>query len=131
MGNTAQAKKILQQALLSSPSDSDILCEYADLCAFETDFEESINTNRRVLLISPNNSPREVCDFSPLSWRCGVPWLFPALHPRIARRQRLEKIEERMGVVERVEHKAEYYQVANRLELEETIQEFTHDSEGC
>ena len=42
-----------------------------------------------------------------------------------------KKIEERLGVVERVEHKAEYYQVANRLELEETIQEFTHDSEGC
>ena len=55
-GNTAQAKKILQQALVSSPSDIDILCEFADLCAFETDFVQSISTNRRVLLISPDNS---------------------------------------------------------------------------
>ena len=39
-----------------------------------------------------------------------------------------KRIEERLGVVEKVEHKPEYYQVA---ELEETIEEFTHDSEGC
>jgi len=39
-----------------------------------------------------------------------------------------KRIEERLGVVEKVEHKPEYYQV---VELEETIEEFTHDSEGC
>ena len=39
-----------------------------------------------------------------------------------------KRIEERLGVVERVEHKPEYYQ---DLAVEETIQEFTHDSEGC
>ena len=39
-----------------------------------------------------------------------------------------KRIEERLGVVERVEHKPEYYQ---DLTVEETIQEFTHDSEGC
>ena len=37
-------------------------------------------------------------------------------------------IEEKLGVVQRVEHKPEYYQ---SLTIEETIQEFTHDSEGC
>ena len=37
-------------------------------------------------------------------------------------------IEEKLGVVQRVEHKQEYYQSVN---IEETIQEFTHDSEGC
>ena len=37
-------------------------------------------------------------------------------------------IEEKLGVVQRVEHKAEYYQAVS---VEETIQEFTHDSEGC
>ena len=37
-------------------------------------------------------------------------------------------IEEKLGVVEVVEHKAEYYQAVT---IEETIQEFTHDSEGC
>ena len=37
-------------------------------------------------------------------------------------------IEEKLGVVQRVEHKPEYYQ---DLTVEETIQEFTHDSEGC
>ena len=37
-------------------------------------------------------------------------------------------IEEKLGVVQRVEHKPEYYQSEN---IEETIQEFTHDSEGC
>ena len=37
-------------------------------------------------------------------------------------------IEEKLGVVQRVEHKPEYYQSVN---IEETIQEFTHDSEGC
>ena len=37
-------------------------------------------------------------------------------------------IEEKLGVVQRVEHKPEYYQAVN---IEETIQEFTHDSEGC
>ena len=37
-------------------------------------------------------------------------------------------IEEKLGVVQRVEHKAEYYQ---SVTIEETIQEFTHDSEGC
>ena len=36
-------------------------------------------------------------------------------------------IEEKLGVVQRVEHKPEYYQSVN---IEETIQEFTHDSEG-
>ena len=39
-----------------------------------------------------------------------------------------KRIEERLGVVERVEHKPEYYQ---DLTVDETIQEFTHDSEGC
>ena len=39
-----------------------------------------------------------------------------------------KRIEERLGVVERVEHKAAYYQ---ELRTEETLQEFTHDSEGC
>ena len=37
-------------------------------------------------------------------------------------------IEEKLGVVQRVEHKPEYYQ---SVTIEETIQEFTHDSEGC
>ena len=37
-------------------------------------------------------------------------------------------IEEKLGVVQRVEHKAEYYQ---SVTIEETIQEFTDDSEGC
>ena len=37
-------------------------------------------------------------------------------------------IEEKLGVVQRVEHKSEYYQAVT---IEETIQEFTHDSEGC
>ena len=39
-----------------------------------------------------------------------------------------KRIEERLGVVERVEHKPEYYQAVN---IEDTIQELTHDSEGC
>ena len=39
-----------------------------------------------------------------------------------------KRIEERLGVVERVEHKPEYYQAVS---TEETIYEFTHDSEGC
>ena len=39
-----------------------------------------------------------------------------------------KRIEERLGVVERVEHKPEYYHAVN---IEETIQELTHDSEGC
>ena len=38
-------------------------------------------------------------------------------------------IEEKLGVVQRVEHKPEYYKAA--ISVEETIQEFTHDSEGC
>ena len=43
--------------------------------------------------------------------------------------ERLTKnIEDKLGVVQRVEHKPEYYQSVN---IEETIQEFTHDSEGC
>ena len=37
-------------------------------------------------------------------------------------------IEEKLGVVQIVEHKPEYYQ---SVTIEETIQEFTHDSEGC
>ena len=37
-------------------------------------------------------------------------------------------IEEKLGVVQTVEHKPEYYQAVT---IEETIQEFTHDSEGC
>ena len=37
-------------------------------------------------------------------------------------------IEDNLGVVEVVEHKAEYYKA---ISVEETIQEFTHDSEGC
>ncbi len=37
-----------------------------------------------------------------------------------------KRIEERLGVVEKVEHTSDYYQVVN---LEETIEEFTHDSE--
>ena len=37
-------------------------------------------------------------------------------------------IEEKLGVVQRVEYKSEYYQAVT---IEETIQEFTHDSEGC
>ena len=37
-------------------------------------------------------------------------------------------IEEKLGVVQTVEHNPEYYQ---SLTIEETIQEFTHDSEGC
>ena len=37
-------------------------------------------------------------------------------------------IEEKLGVVQTVEHKPEYYQ---SLTIEDTIQEFTHDSEGC
>ena len=37
-------------------------------------------------------------------------------------------IEEKLGVVQRVEYKPEYYQAVS---VEETIQEFTHDSEGC
>mgnify|MGYP003128535069 CR=1 FL=1 len=39
-----------------------------------------------------------------------------------------KRIEERLGVVEKVEHTPDYYQVVN---IEETIEEFTHDSEGC
>ena len=39
-----------------------------------------------------------------------------------------KRIEERLGVVEKVEHTSDYYQVVN---IEETIEEFTHDSEGC
>ena len=38
-------------------------------------------------------------------------------------------IEEKLGVVQTVEHKPEYYKAA--ISVEETIQEFTHDSEGC
>ena len=41
---------------------------------------------------------------------------------------RYERIEERLGVVERVEHKPEYYQAVN---IEDTIQELPPDSEGC
>ena len=37
-------------------------------------------------------------------------------------------IEEKLGVVQRLEYKPEYYQAVT---IEETIQEFTHDSEGC
>jgi hypothetical protein len=37
-------------------------------------------------------------------------------------------IEEKLGVVQTVEYKPEYYQAVT---IEETIQEFTHDSEGC
>ena len=37
-------------------------------------------------------------------------------------------IEDRLGDVTHRLHKPEYYQV---VELEETIEEFTHDSEGC
>ena len=37
-------------------------------------------------------------------------------------------IEEKLGVVQRVEYKPEYYQAVT---IEETIQEVTHDSEGC
>ena len=39
-----------------------------------------------------------------------------------------KRIEERLGVVEKVEHTSDYYQVVN---IEETIEEFTHDSDGC
>ena len=39
-----------------------------------------------------------------------------------------KNIEEKLGVVQRVEYKPEYYQAVT---IEETIQEFTHDSEGC
>ena len=39
-----------------------------------------------------------------------------------------KRIEERLGVVENVQHKPEYYQ---SVVADETIQEFTHDSEGC
>ena len=39
-----------------------------------------------------------------------------------------KRIEERLGVVEKVEHTPDYYQV---VIIEETIEEFTHDSEGC
>ena len=39
-----------------------------------------------------------------------------------------KNIEEQLGVVQRVEYKPEYYQAVT---IEETIQEFTHDSEGC
>ena len=38
-----------------------------------------------------------------------------------------KRIEERLGVVDKVEHTSDYYQVVN---IEETIEEFTHDSEG-
>ncbi len=37
-------------------------------------------------------------------------------------------IEEKLGTVVKVQHKPEYYQSAV---VDETIQEFTHDSEGC
>ena len=39
-----------------------------------------------------------------------------------------KNIEEQLGGVQRVEYKPEYYQAVT---IEETIQEFTHDSEGC
>ena len=39
-----------------------------------------------------------------------------------------KRIEERLGVVEKVEHTSDYYQV---VYIEEPIEEFTHDSEGC
>ena len=38
------------------------------------------------------------------------------------------KIEEKLGTVIKVQHKPEYYQT---VVDENTIQEFTHDSEGC
>ena len=37
-------------------------------------------------------------------------------------------IEEKLGTVVTVQHKPEYYQ---SVVADETIQEFTHDSEGC
>ena len=37
-------------------------------------------------------------------------------------------IEEKLGTVVKVQHKPEYYQ---SVVADETIQEFTHDSEGC
>ena len=37
-------------------------------------------------------------------------------------------IEEKLGTVNKVQHKPEYYQT---VVDENTIQEFTHDSEGC
>ena len=37
-------------------------------------------------------------------------------------------IEEKLGTVIKVQHKPEYYQTVVH---ENTIQEFTHDSEGC
>ena len=37
-------------------------------------------------------------------------------------------IEEKLGTVSKVQHKPEYYQT---VVDENTIQEFTHDSEGC
>ena len=39
-----------------------------------------------------------------------------------------KRIEERLGVVEKVEHTSDYYQVVN---IEETIEYFTHDSVVC
>tara|TARA_R100000152_G_C6605943_1_gene61456 strand:- start:289 stop:504 length:216 start_codon:yes stop_codon:yes gene_type:complete len=39
-----------------------------------------------------------------------------------------KRVEERLGNMRSRDHKPEYYQ---SLTVEETIQEFTHDSEGC
>mgnify|MGYP001315411296 FL=1 len=39
-----------------------------------------------------------------------------------------KQVEERLGIVERVEHKPEYYEIIN---VAEEVYEFTHDSEGC
>ncbi len=39
-----------------------------------------------------------------------------------------EEIENRLGDIENRVFKSEYYQA---ISVEETIQEFTHDSEGC
>ena len=39
-----------------------------------------------------------------------------------------KQVEERLGIVERVEHKTEYYEIINAAE---EVYEFTHDSEGC
>ena len=39
-----------------------------------------------------------------------------------------KRVEERLGNMRSRDHKPEYYQ---SLTVEETVQEFTHDSEGC
>ena len=39
-----------------------------------------------------------------------------------------KRIEEKLGIVQRIEHKPAYYQA---LTTDELIEEFTHDSEGC